>query len=108
MGKTGILKFESTTSQNIAGLYPKSKKILLPAYLFYAAQELYEEIRIQGAGKWQKVPMPFIREFQIPLPPLAMQIATVAELEAEQALVAANRQLIIRLEQKIQLALSSP
>ena len=108
MGKTGLLKFESTTSQNIAGLYSKSKKILLPAYLFYAAQDLYAEIRIHGAGKWQKVPMPFIREYQIPLPPLAMQLAILAELEAERALVAANRQLIIRLEQKIQLALDSP
>src|SRR5262249_16854917 len=38
----------------------------------------------------------------IPLPPLAMQQAIVAEIEAEQALVAANRELIARFEQKIQ------
>jgi restriction endonuclease S subunit len=36
-----------------------------------------------------------------PLPPLATQQAIVAEIEAEQALVAANRELITRFEQKI-------
>ena len=37
-----------------------------------------------------------------PLPPLATQQAIVAEIEAEQALVAANRELIARFEKKIQ------
>lgn len=35
-------------------------------------------------------------------PPLATQQAIVAEIEAEQALVAANRELIARFEKKIQ------
>lgn len=39
---------------------------------------------------------------KIPLPPLATQQAIVAEIEAEQALVAANHELITRFEQKIQ------
>jgi type I restriction enzyme M protein len=43
---------------------------------------------------------------QIPLPPLATQQAIVAEIEAEQALVAANRELIARFEQKIQATLA--
>jgi type I restriction enzyme M protein len=42
----------------------------------------------------------------IPLPPLATQQAIVAEIEAEQALVAANRELITRFEQKIQATLA--
>ena len=40
------------------------------------------------------------------LPPLATQQAIVAEIEAEQALVAANRELITRYEQKIQTTLA--
>jgi len=40
------------------------------------------------------------------LPPLATQQAIVAEIEAEQALVAANRELITRFEQKIQTTLA--
>lgn len=35
-------------------------------------------------------------------PPIAMQQAIVAEIEAEQALVASNRELISRFEKKIQ------
>jgi restriction endonuclease S subunit len=44
--------------------------------------------------------------FSIPLPPLAEQQAIVAEIEAEQALVNANRELITRFETKIQTTLS--
>ena len=42
----------------------------------------------------------------IPLPPLATQQAIVAEIETEQALVAANHELIIRFEKKIQTTLA--
>jgi len=43
---------------------------------------------------------------EIPLPPLATQQAIVGEIEAEQALVAANRELITRFEKKIQVTLA--
>lgn len=45
-------------------------------------------------------------QLDIPLPPLATQQAIVAEIEAEQALVAANRELITSFEQKIQATLA--
>ncbi len=41
-------------------------------------------------------------QLQIPLPPLATQQAIVAEIDAEQALVNANRELMQRMERKIQ------
>lgn len=47
-----------------------------------------------------------VRNVSIPLPPIAAQKAIVAEIEAEQALVAANRELITRFEQKIQATLA--
>ena len=43
---------------------------------------------------------------QIPLPPIATQEAIVAEIEAEQALVAANHELVARFEKKIQATLA--
>jgi type I restriction enzyme M protein len=43
---------------------------------------------------------------EIPLPPLPTQQAIVAEIEEEQALVAANRELITRFEKKIQTTLT--
>ena len=42
----------------------------------------------------------------IPIPPLTEQRALVAELEAERALVEANRELAVRFEQKLQTKLS--
>lgn len=42
-----------------------------------------------------------LKEFTIPLPPLAEQSEIVAEIEAEQRLVEANRELIARMEAKI-------
>jgi type I restriction enzyme M protein len=47
-----------------------------------------------------------LKESSIPVPPLATQQAIVAEIEAEQALVAANRELITRFEKKIQTTLA--
>jgi type I restriction enzyme M protein len=50
--------------------------------------------------------MEILKTVEIPLPPLATQQAIVAEIEAEQVLVAANRELITRFEQKIQATLA--
>ena len=48
----------------------------------------------------------FFKDYAVPVPPLATQQAIVVEIEAEQALVAANRELITRFEQKIQATLA--
>ena len=47
-----------------------------------------------------------LKRVKLPLPPLPTQQAIVAEIEAEQALVAANRELIARFEEKIQATLA--
>ena len=47
-----------------------------------------------------------LKEFKVSFPPLAMQQAIVAEIKAEQTLVAANRELISRFEKKIQTTLA--
>ena len=60
-----------------------------------------------ATGVAQKtVSLSSLRGFQIPLPPLATQQTIVAEIEAEQSLVAANRELIARFEKKIQATLA--
>jgi restriction endonuclease S subunit len=106
IGKTGFLKFASTTNQNIVGLYPRSLEILDCAYLFHVAKTLYPEFLKLGEGKFRMACLSFVRELKIPLPPLATQQAIVAEIEAEQALVAANRELTARFEKKIQATLA--
>ena len=47
-----------------------------------------------------------LKESRIAVPPLETQQAIVAEIEAEQALVEANRELIDRFEKKIQAAIA--
>jgi type I restriction enzyme M protein len=60
-----------------------------------------------ATGVAQKtVSLSSLRSFQIPLPDIAIQQAIVAEIEAEQVLVAANRELIARFENKIQASLA--
>jgi type I restriction enzyme M protein len=61
---------------------------------------------VGAAGSMPKINQIIVERIPIPLPPLATQHAIVAEIEAEQALVAANRELISRFEKKIQATLA--
>ena len=67
-----------------------------------ASKEMQTRFEEQASGSSQKfISLRFIRSLTIPLPPLEIQQAIVAEIEAEQALVVANRELIERFEKKI-------
>lgn len=59
-----------------------------------------------AAGSMPKINQAIVERVPIPLPPLATQQAIVAEIKTEQALVAANRELITRFGQKIQATLA--
>jgi restriction endonuclease S subunit len=74
------------------------------------ASDIYRE-RISAvcggtSGSMKNISKGALLQLDIPLPTLATQQAIVAEIEAEQALVAANRELITRFEQKIQSTLA--
>jgi type I restriction enzyme M protein len=72
-----------------------------------ASAEMQNHFEQQASGSTQKfISLGFIRAIPIPLPPLTTQQAIVAEIEAEQALVDANRGLIERFEKKIQATLA--
>lgn len=58
------------------------------------------------SGSMKNISKYQLLSLNIQLPPLATQQAIVAEIEAEQALVDGNRQLIERFEKKIQSVLS--
>jgi len=61
----------------------------------------------QSSGSTQRfISLGYIRSIKTPVPPLKIQQAIVAEIEAERALVAANRELIARFEKKIQATLA--
>ncbi|MDD2597638.1 MAG: N-6 DNA methylase [Kiritimatiellae bacterium] len=83
---------------------------LLPQWVFmFVATPTFRawaKPQMTGTGGLQRVPRVVVEKYKIPLPPLATQQAIVAEIEAEQALVAANRELITRFEKKIQATLA--
>jgi type I restriction enzyme M protein len=82
---------------------------LSSSYLFHFFQsenfKAQREAIVSGAAQPQ-LPIRSLIQARIPLPPITTQQAIVSEIEAEQTLVAANRELVARFEQKIQITLA--
>jgi type I restriction enzyme M protein len=75
-------------------------------YLSMASPAAFKQAEQTATGAAQKtVSLGSLRNFLIPLPDLPTQRAIVAEIEVEQALVNANRELIRRMEAKIKAAI---
>lgn len=62
--------------------------------------------KMTGTGGLQRVPRAVVEEEMIPLPDVDIQQVIVSEIEAEQALVNSNRDLIARFEKKIDAAIA--
>jgi type I restriction enzyme M protein len=76
-------------------------------FLFHLLESDSEKIKAEGNGiAMTHATKGAMEQRKFPLPPLDTQRAIVAEIEAEQALVAANRPLITRFEKKIQATLA--
>ena len=57
--------------------------------------------QMTGTGGLQRVPRASVADFQIPLPPLAVQQELVAEIEGYQRVIDGARAVIERFERKI-------
>jgi type I restriction enzyme M protein len=101
IGKTALATFETTTNQNVVGLFPVDLKMLDPRYLFYITQTLYQNFLSLGDGNFKMANLSFVKAQKIPLPPLDVQHRIVAELDEERKLVEANRKLIEIFAKKI-------
>jgi restriction endonuclease S subunit len=84
-------------------LWIRSLSNLDSYYLKYCLDSIFAEgiDHIVFGAAYKALTMEKLKEFKIPLPNLETQRAIVVEIEAEQALVAANRELIRRFEAKI-------
>ena len=70
--------------------------------MFFKSRDFAEMIKTVGQGaNILNLSQRILDALEVPLPPLDAQKALVADIEAEQALVAANRELIARMEKKI-------
>ncbi len=72
IGKTAFVPFESTTNQNVSGLYPIDETKLFPEFLFYSCQAFYHKNFSRYSG-FKMANLAFIRKLEIPLPPLEEQ-----------------------------------
>lgn len=87
----------------------RPSEAILPAYLLAILRSPFGRQQGDAAatGVAQKtVSLTSLRDFKIPLPSLETQLAIVDEIAAEQVLVAANRELIVRFQAKIEQAIA--
>lgn len=83
IGKTAFITFETTTNQNVAGIYPLNEEELLPEYLFLATQTLYGEFMRLGESKFKMANLSFIKGLEIPVPPIEEQKIIVSEINLD-------------------------
>lgn len=91
-------------NQDIIAFQPRTDAVS-SKFLFYVLKTKSSSILAEGIKPGVTVQSfynGFFKDYPIPLPPLETQHKIVAEIEAEQALVAASRQLAERFEKKIQ------
>jgi restriction endonuclease S subunit len=91
-------------AQRLVALCP-NRELLLGAFLkdILLTRQLQNKILAHQSGTTvYGIRASVLKELTIPVPSLAAQRAIVVEIEAEQALVAASRELIARFEKKIQ------
>lgn len=106
-GRVAILGIEATTNQACAAIEVTSESMDRD-FLYRTLEGKYEELRAiseSRGGNQSNLNAQLIREVKIPFPDLATQRAIVAEIEAEQTLVNANRELIRRMEAKVKAAI---
>ena len=105
IGRTGVLEIEATSNQAMTALLPNPE--VDPYFLntVLISQRDYWKSVANSTRKDPNITKSDVLNFKLPLPDLPTQRAIVAEIEAEQALVNANRELIRRMEAKVKAAI---
>ena len=103
LNKLAIVDLHGYSSSDMYPLLPNYSRVQVPYLANYMLSEAFNK---QIQHYYERASIPKINrsqlfETKIPLPPLDIQQAIVAEIEAEQSLVAANRELVERMEGKI-------
>lgn len=71
IGKTALLKFETATNQNIAGI--QVSKRFNAEYVYFAIQNLYYKFTELSKGTFKMANLSFVRDLEIPMPPIELQ-----------------------------------
>lgn len=98
IGKTALLKFPTTTNQNVAGINVPSNRNYTPEYVSYLIQNLYELFQSIGNGKFKMANLSFVRSLPLLVPPLPLQQSFAQKIEAIEQQKALIKQSIAEVE----------
>ena len=73
IGKTALLKFETTTNQNVLGVRGIRESGYTPEFIFYYTQGLYQKFLNIGDGGFAMASKGFISELPVPIVELELQ-----------------------------------
>lgn len=73
IGKTALLRFDTTTNQNIVGIDVNENKNFSSEFIFYHMQMQYEKFMEIGNGKFKMANQGFIRSLPCMCPPVELQ-----------------------------------
>lgn len=106
-GTVAMLRMKATCNQSLVAITPTAPPRALPEYIFWVLRSMYEDIRaLTGDNERSGLSITILRTVQVPLPPLAVQKKIVAEIKDYQKVIAGYRELIERMEKKIQTTLA--
>ena len=81
IGKTALLRSDTTTNQNIAAIDVNGNAAFSSEFVFYHMQMLYAKFMEIGNGKFKMANQGFIRQLPLVCPPLALQQRFAAFVE---------------------------
>ena len=81
IGKTALLKFETTTNQNVLGVRGIRESGYTPEFIFHYTQGLYQKFLNIGDGGFAMASKGFISELPVPVVDLALQEQFAAFVE---------------------------
>ncbi len=102
-GRVAILGIDAAINQACAVFQLKGNTVDND-YLFRILQFRYDDLRMVSdarGGNQSNLSAKVLKEYLIPLPPLATQHAIVAEIESEQLVIESNKELMAKYEAKI-------
>ena len=81
IGKTALLRFDTTTNQNIAAIDVNDNAAFSSEFVFYHMQMLYSKFMEIGSGKFKMANQGFIRQLPLICPPIELQEQFAAFVE---------------------------
>ncbi len=81
IGKTALLRFDTTTNQNIVGIDVNGNQNFLSEFIFYQLQMQYGKFMEIGNGKFKMANQGFIRNLPCMCPPIELQTQFAAFVE---------------------------